>query len=40
MGFDIEGEDLQDARVVKCYREIGETVKVNWSVTQTGFNGA
>ena len=36
MGFGVEGEDLQNVRVVKCNSEAWETVKVNWTVTQTG----
>ena len=40
MGFDVEGEDLQDMRVVKCYSEVGETIKMDWSATQIGFHGA
>ena len=40
MGFDVKGENLQDVRVVKCNSEVGETVEVNWSVTQTRFIGA
>ena len=38
MGFDIESEDLQDVRIVKCYCEVWETVEMDWTVTQTGFN--
>ena len=38
MGFDVEGEDFQDVRVVKCYSEIGETIKMDWSAAQTGFH--
>ena len=40
MGFDVEGKDLQDVRVIKCYSEIGETIKVDWSVAQTGSHGS
>ena len=39
MGLYVEGEDLRDVRVVKCYSEIGEAVKVDWSAAQTGFHG-
>ena len=40
MGFDVEGEDLQDMRVVNCNGEVWETVEMNWTVTQTGFYGS
>ena len=40
MGFYVEGEDLQDVGVVKRNYEVWETVEMNWTITQTGFNGA
>ena len=40
MGFNVEGEDLHDMRVMKSNCEVGETVEMNWSTTKTGFNGS
>ena len=40
MGFDVEGKDLQDVRVIKCYCEVGEIVEMNWSTTKIGFYGS
>ena len=40
MGLDIEGENFHDMRVIKSNYEIGETVKMDWSTTKTGFNGS
>ena len=40
MGLDIEGEDFHDIRVMKSNCEIGEAVKMDWSITKTGFNGS
>ena len=30
MGFDVESKDLQDVRVIKCYSEVGETIKMDY----------
>ena len=32
MGFDVEGEDLQDMGVVKRNCEVWEIVEMNWTV--------
>ena len=40
MGLDIECKGFHDMRVMKVDCEIGEAIKVNWSTTETGFNGS
>ena len=40
MGLDIQSKGFHDMGVMEVNCEIGETVKMNWSATQTGFYGA
>ena len=39
MGLDIQGKGFHDMGVIKVNCEIGETVKMNWSITKIGFYG-
>ena len=40
LGLDIKGESFPDMLVMKADYEVGETVKMNWSTTETGLNGS
>ena len=40
LGLDIESKGFHDMRVVKSDCEDGETIKMNWSITETRFNGS
>ena len=40
MGLDIQGKGFHDMGVMKVNCKIGETVKMNWSTTKTGFYGS